>query len=305
MNAVIQTQSKPPVPAPELLPAWEPFTPRGVAAFSRSTFRRLLIVQSMIAAVAALTVAWCLHHAWFPEVEAAIRKLPPNSEIRAGKLEWTGPRIAMINEGRLLSFAVDLEQKHSLHPASSIQWEFGTTRARAESLLGVAYLPYQKEYTLPFNRDDLEPWWGAWRMPILAMAAVGAFAGLLFSWWALALIYCLPLWLMAFLANRGLTFGGSLRLAGAALMPGAVLFASSLFIHASGGLDLLRLLLAAILHIVMGWIFAGFAIRSLPPCRDASLSPGGNPFSNPSAQTAVKTGKTGRRPKNPWAKPEA
>lgn len=304
MNAVIETQSKPAVPVPEPLPAGEPFTPRGVAAFSRATFGRLFLVHCIIAALAAVVIVWGLHHAWFPEIQAAIRKLPAKGEIARGKLEWSGAPVVMLNEGRLLSFAVNLDRSPSLRPSSSIQFEFGQTEARASSLFGVARWPYPKGYIVAFNREDLEPWWGAWRTPMLAIALGGTFVGLLLSWWSLALLYFLPIWLLAFLGNRELTLGGSFRLAGAALMPGAVLFASSLLLHASGGLDLFRLLLAAVLHIVMGWIVAGFAILSLPRCQDASRSTGSNPFSGQISDTAITDRKPARGQKNPWAKPD-
>ena len=80
--------------------AWEPITPRGVAAFARANFSRLLLVQFIVALLAAVSVAWFLDDACFPTVLAAIQKLPTAGEIRSGKLDWRGDSPQMLAEGR-------------------------------------------------------------------------------------------------------------------------------------------------------------------------------------------------------------
>ena len=52
--------------------AWEPVTPRGVAAFARASFERLFVVQSVVALLAAAAVVWVLADGIFPTVDAAI-----------------------------------------------------------------------------------------------------------------------------------------------------------------------------------------------------------------------------------------
>ena len=69
---------------------WEPFTPRGVAAFAARGFGRLLLVQFIVALLAAGAVVWFVDNIGFPAVTAAIQKLPPAGEIRSGKLDWPG-----------------------------------------------------------------------------------------------------------------------------------------------------------------------------------------------------------------------
>ena len=71
--------------------AWQPLTVRGVAAFARASLGRLLLVQFIVALLAAGTVVWFLHKAWFPTIGEAIRQLPPQGEIRSGRLDWQGP----------------------------------------------------------------------------------------------------------------------------------------------------------------------------------------------------------------------
>ena len=47
--------------------AWEPLTPRGVAAFARARLSRLLLVQFVIASLAAAAVVWFLSDGLFPD----------------------------------------------------------------------------------------------------------------------------------------------------------------------------------------------------------------------------------------------
>ena len=69
--------------------AWQPLTPRGVAAFARAPLMRLLLVQFIFALLAAIAVVWFLRTAWFPTVREAIENLPAQGEMKSGKLEWT------------------------------------------------------------------------------------------------------------------------------------------------------------------------------------------------------------------------
>ena len=70
--------------------AWQPLTARGVAAFARASLGRLLLVQLIVALLAAGTVVWFLQGCWFPTIGEAIRALPAQGELRAGKLDWKG-----------------------------------------------------------------------------------------------------------------------------------------------------------------------------------------------------------------------
>src|SRR5215831_1390432 len=60
---------------------WLPLTPRGVAAFARASWWRLLLVQFIFATLVAAAVVWFLDTAWFPTIHNAIRKLPARGEI--------------------------------------------------------------------------------------------------------------------------------------------------------------------------------------------------------------------------------
>ena len=235
--------------------AWEPFTPRGVAAFARASFQRLVIVQTCVALLAAAAVVWVLSNGLFPTINAAISRLPETGEIRAGKLDWRGDSPALLGEGRILAFSVDLDHGGTLRSPADFQFEFGRESVRLFSLLGDQEWPYPPGYVLAANRTDARPAWGAWVPDILGLAAIATFFGLLLTWMLLASIYFVPVWVVCFFSNRDLGIGASWKLAGAALLPGALLLSLSLVLYALGAFDLLQLCLAFGLHFVIGWIY--------------------------------------------------
>src|SRR5438034_10882857 len=71
--------------------AWQPLTGRGVAAFAGASVGRLLLVQVIVALMAAAAVVWCLRATWIPTITEAIGQLPLEGQIRAGTLDWRGP----------------------------------------------------------------------------------------------------------------------------------------------------------------------------------------------------------------------
>src|SRR5205809_700644 len=95
-------------PAETLAPAWQPLTPRGVAAFARAPWWRLLLVQFLFAITVGAAAMWFLHTGWYPTIREAIRHLPDQSEIRAGRLAWTNASPQLLAEGHFLALSVDL-----------------------------------------------------------------------------------------------------------------------------------------------------------------------------------------------------
>ena len=80
--------------------AWEPFTPRGVAAFARASFEQLFIVQAVFAVIAAAAVVWILSDGIFPVIDSAISELPEMGSIHAGKLDWRDDSPLLLAEGK-------------------------------------------------------------------------------------------------------------------------------------------------------------------------------------------------------------
>jgi hypothetical protein len=256
--------------------AWEPFTPRGVAAFARARLGRLLLVQIIVALLAAACVAWFLHDSVFPVIRTAIQNLPATGEIRSAQLDWRGDSPKRLAEGRFLALDVDLEHGGKINSTADLQIDFGKETIWFSALLGYMEIPYPGGETISFNRTDLEPFWGAWRAEILFIAAAATVMGLLAGWWLLATVYFLPAWSLGFFANRDLDFWRSWKLSGAALLPGALLLAAAILLYDFGAVDLVQFGFIFGAHFVLGWIYLFVSLLFVPGI--PATSPQGNPF---------------------------
>ena len=265
-----------------MLGAWEPLTPRGVAAFARATSGRLFIVQFLVALFVSATAVWFLHDAWFPIVSEAITHLPDEGEIRAGQLNWHGDSPRLLAEGTFLAFSLDLAHSGEIRSPAHVQVELGKERIFVHSLLGYLEVKYPTRWIVALNREELVPWWGAWRPPLLGVAALGLVAGLMISWFALALIYAFPVWMLAFFANCDLKLLECWRLAGAALMPGALLMSAGILLYDFGVADLVGLGFITAGHFVLGWIYLFIGPLFLPRIV-ATKGNGKNPFTGTGA----------------------
>jgi hypothetical protein len=256
--------------------AWEPLTPRGVAVFAGAGFGRLLLVQFIVAALAAGAFVWLIDKGSFPAIGTAIQKLPAAGEIRSGRLDWHDRPPELLAEGRFLAFDVDLDHSGQISPTSDVQIEFGRETVRVFSLFGYIDWPYPKGYIIAFNRNELEPLWGAWATELLLIASVAVTICLLLSWWLMATFYFLPVWFLGFFTNRDLNFRQSWRLAGAALMPGALLLAAAIVFYGIGFLNLISFLFAFGAHLLVGWIYLFLSLPFVP--RTEAAPRRGNPF---------------------------
>ncbi len=265
-------------PADKPLIAWQPLTWRGVAAFAPAGVARLLLVQSIMALLAAGTVVWFVQSAWSPVVGAAIQRLPAQGALHGGTLDWPGQSPARLAENNFLALVVDLDHTGVIRSPAHLQVEFGRNDFEVISFGGWLRAPYPRGWQAAFNRTGLEPWWGAWRPAILALIALGVGAGLMLSWTFLGTVYCLPVWLAGSMANRELSLGGSWRLCGAALMPGALLVTLAILVYGLGALDLIGLVVVWASHILLGWIYVLAGALSLPRHRPAPAASQSNPF---------------------------
>ena len=257
----------------------EPFTPRGVAAFAHASFGRLLLVQFIIALIAAASVVWFLDDSVFPVVKTAIQNLPAAGEIRSAKLDWHSDSPKLLAEGRFLALDVDLNHSGKINSPADLQIEFGKETILSSALLGYTEIPYPPGEIFSFNRTELEPLWGAWTSTILFLAAVAAVIGLLASWWLLATIYFLPVWLIGYFVNRDLNFRASWKLSGAALLPGALLMAAGILLYDFGAVDLVQFGFIFGAHFILGWIYLFVSLLFVPGIHAAL--PKGNPFVPP------------------------
>jgi glycerol-3-phosphate acyltransferase PlsY len=89
----------------------------------------------------------------------------------------------------------------------------------------------------------------------LGLTAISVFFGLMLVWMVLATLYCIPVWLTCLFTNRDVSLGASWRVAGAALMPGALVVSLALALYETGELDVLQFTLAFGLHLIIGWVY--------------------------------------------------
>jgi hypothetical protein len=263
--------------------AWEPITPRGVAAFARAKTGRLLWVQLIIALVVAVSVCWFLYEGCCPTIRKAILGLPVEGEIRSGRLDWRGESPTLLAEGRFVGFSVDRDGAGDLGSPAHVQIEFRQEAVLFHSLFGYWEARYPTGWVIGFNRTELQPWWGAWQPWLLAMAAGATIAGLMLLWAVIAALYAGPVWLVGFYANRDLSLVSSWKLAGAALMPGALLMAGAILLYKLAILDLMPLAVALGAHLVWGWIYLVVSPLQLP-LEPATTTQGNNPFASPPAR---------------------
>jgi hypothetical protein len=252
----------------------EPFTPRGVAGFAGAKLWHLLLAQFLFALLAGIVVAWLFHQAYFPAVQKAIESLPADSEIRYGKLDWTGNSFQELAESHFLAMDVDLDHSGQWS-AGDLQVEFGRDTIRVFSLFGYADFIYPPQGVLAFNRLQLEPLWSAWRAEILFGIGAATVVSLVVTWWLLATIYFFPVWLIGFFTNRDVSLFGSWKLSGAALLPGALLMTGGIFIYGLG-FPLVLLLFFFGAHFVLDWLYLIFGLMFF--ARTPTAVPRGNPF---------------------------
>jgi hypothetical protein len=269
MNIPVQLQSG----------AWLPLAPRGVAAFGGASLVRLLVVQLVFALLIATAASWFVSTRWFPVIRAAIQQMPARGAIQSGRLDWRGEPAQLLAEGDFLALAVDLNHDRQIHSPAHVQVEFGRTDLRIISLFGYWEWPYPAFLTVGFNRTELQPWWGAWEPPLIWIG-IGTMVVLMLTLWALlATACCWMVWMVGFFTNRNLNLWSSWRLAGAALMPGALLMIAGIIGYGLGVFDPVKFL-----AILGGQFFVGWILMLVSPLFSSSLpsSAGtkGDPFSD-------------------------
>ncbi len=240
--------------------AWQPVTPQGVAAFAHAPWRRLLLIQLIIALLVGAATAWFVQLSYYPIITATIENLPVNGEIRAGKLVWTNASPTVLAAGKFLALTVDMDHAGEKRTVADVQFEFGRTNVFIHSLLGYVVVDYPRDWVFATNRTALEPLWGAWRPPIIALIVLGVVAGLMASWYLLATLYAAPVCLLGFYLNRELDWRRSWRFCGAALLPGAILMLFAISFYTLGVMDLVQLGFVYASHLVIGWVYLCVAI---------------------------------------------
>ncbi len=264
--------------------AWaQPFTFSGVAAFAQARGGLLTAWQVGVALIAAVIIAAFFELAWVPVLERTIASLPPTGAIHNGELVWTQRPRVRITGSTFLGLDIDPEDLMETGEGADVQLEVRRSELRIRSLFGYVKIPYVKGYRIALNRSELEPWWGAWHPAVLAAMGGTVVAGLWVVWTILGFVYAWPVRLIAFYADRKLSWPGAGRIGAACLLPGALFLSLAIAAYTLHRMNLVQLMAAALLHIMIGWIYLLFAPFSLP---QAGLDPktkpqSPNPFGRP------------------------
>ncbi|TXT43708.1 MAG: Uncharacterized protein FD140_4946 [Limisphaerales bacterium] len=289
---------------PSKPPVWQPLTFGGVAGFARVRWTRLLLLQGIVAALVAVNVVLLLGRGWFPVVTQAVQGLNDFGAVRGARLAWPAKEAVVLAENRFLGLVVDLEESGGTGQIADLQIEFSRERIKVVSLLGYTSLPYPGGVEIELNRQTLDPWWNAWRPAFMFGGAFGTMLFLFASWSALAVLYAVPVRVLAWFAGRAASPGKSWRVAAAALLPGAVWMGGAVFLYAVEQLSLVGLGAAFGLHFVVGWVYVLGAPFCLPRKDADPLATGTNPFTPaPAAEAQPPASPAPSASSNPFQSP--
>ena len=272
------------------LGAWQPLTGRGIAEFGAASWGRTLSFQFVVALGAALVIVWCVRHAWFPPINAALTRLPDKgAEIFNGRLHWPDTNAVALAGNPQFALAVDPAGTGELGRSADVQVALRAREIRLEGIFGHQLLPYPPKLAVPLDRTGGAAAWGAWNWVGLAFVGGVAFVTLFVLWWLSAIVLALPIWLAALLLRRDLSLGGAWRLTAAAWLPATLVLLGGVLLYVTNGLRLTGLVFTTGGHLVvmLGWLLWGFWL--LPPRLSSSLQSPENPFPADSvARTSAK-----------------
>lgn len=246
----------------------------GVAALARRPARWLVVWQLSTATLITAVILWSVEMTWWRALRRAADQLPDRAEITGGTLRWTEPRPRILYQDPFVSWVIDPGGRREAGLASDITISLESHQLSVRSLLGRTTFAYPTDHRLEFGRLAVSGWLDAWEAPIRGGLAVVVFGGLLVLWNGLALVHGLVAWLAGRLLNRELGGWSAVRLAGAALLPGAVLMSAAIAFYANHQLSLVGLLIVIPGHLVVGWVFTAGGVLRVP----AAGPPGVNPF---------------------------
>jgi hypothetical protein len=164
-----------PAPAPAADPprprAWQPFTPKGIAAFATAGFGRLFAFQVLVALLSGGVVVWFLWTVWFPIARESIGNLAGEGVIRAGTLELPGFGMQRLATNRFLTLAIDVDSDRRHDYSADVFMVLRRSHVDMCSLFGCGAYRYPVR-DAAFTRLELEARWGAWQPFLLGIAGI-------------------------------------------------------------------------------------------------------------------------------------
>ncbi len=255
---------------------WHPFTPGGAAGAAAAPRWQLRTALGMTAALAVGVWLSFLAQSWEPVIVEAIDHLDDGGVIRNGVLHPGGAvSDVTLASNRHLAIALRWNVAAPNDQASDVRIYLEIDRANICSVFGCIPISYLRWGDGPVGRTETGAWWRAWRPTFYVAAGLSYAFFLVVSWWLLVVVYAWGIRFLAFYLDREVDFAGAARVAQAALIPGALWLTAALHFHTRGWLDLIGLMIVFVMHLPVGWLYAGLACRKLPPRADVVPA---NPF---------------------------
>ena len=274
MNAFAETTPRPPDET-RALPI--PLTFGGVASFAQKSARWFLLVWFLTALLSAGICLHFLESRWVPVIESTMGELPENLRLSEGVMSALPSPVPLQRDNGFLSLVLAGSDEFQGNMSADLQVTVAPDGLRLRSLLGYLTLPYPPDLELPLASTEVKPWWNARKTVFRVASLIIVSVVLLLTWATLATVYYLPLTLALFFADRSLQVGKTWRLAGSLLVPGALMMSLAILLYTFHLLNLLGLLLTAVLHIVIAWIYGLGSLKHVPHYHRIA-SPGRNPF---------------------------
>ena len=300
MDATPTPLPEPQATTPPGVVAGQPITFGGVAAFAETSWRRLFIIQAIVALAGTAAMGLFLFGTLLPALDKAVTNLPENAYILRGELAWPDLDSVLLVDDHALAILVSPTGTHELGRATDIRVELRAKEFRYYSMFGYVVQPYPVNTKISLSRTEAEPWWGARRPFFIGGILVGTALGLWVTWMVLGTVYSLYAKFLAFWGNRKLSWSGAVKLSAAALLTPALVYSAAIAGYGLGLLPLEALLGAFLLHVVLGWIYVSIAPFRIGKEKVATPVAGmaaSNPFDLP------KPEEPGKPPEKPASNP--
>ncbi|MDB6130739.1 MAG: hypothetical protein JWM04_1846 [Verrucomicrobiales bacterium] len=241
--------------------AWQPFTPRGVAAFSTGTFDRVLFLLILLGILISGVFVWFVKTRYCPVVVEFLNGLPESGAVTNGTMSGFGEPV--VSDHRFLSLLANPDLGEVINRTADIQIEFYKQDGQAGGLAGFISQDYPTNWNFAFSRTTAAPWWGAWEPVILGVFAVIVFIFFYLLWVILPLLYFLPVRIFGYLADRSLTVGGAWRMAAISAAPASFCIMGAIVAYAWQWVDLIKFGLICVGYFAFFLIYPLLAIRHL------------------------------------------
>lgn len=259
-------------------PAIMPLNFSGIARYASASNGWVWLTGFIFALIGAGSITWFASAQIAPQITRAISKIPPGARITSRLLTWPGKESARLEESPFLSITIEPRGGQPLASSSDVDLILAHDHLRIRSLFGHAALPYPAGYVIELDGRELGPKWGAWSFTALTALFVAGTAGLLATWFLLAVLYAIPGRLITFYFDRKAKFEQLVKVCFIAMIPPGLFMSAAIVAFGLTTISLPAFLVAGALHFLFQPVFVLGALLCLPKLPTV---PDSNPFKPP------------------------